>query len=694
MRCMVVMLGIVAMSAHGAGTVSIPTLPAPGLIDGELFDASWAKAFKTGDFVAADPNGKLTEQAEGYLFCDNENLYVGAKMRFDDYAMHEKWLSWVPGGKTRFGGDSIEVFVDPGDTGSYAQIGVTEAGGVLFSVGFCAPVSVAVQLHDKDWTMEAKIPFSAIKLMSDSFGKTWRVNLARYNREKQELSSWAVLGGGGFHNLAAFNHVKGIKADLAAIRKEQKFSSRGEFELSSDHLVYTTQTVARAMLDFVYDKSMKGFRAVASVKDESGKTVAKKTVSPVALHVDFDFPLGGFADGRYDLAVALLDAEGNAVKSGETEFWKIPPMKQNPVKWEIRNHCIYRDGEFVFPIVTTLCGWKGIGASRAEYLEKADAVFSELADCGFTAVTSQPHDYPEEDEETLRRSKAMYSWNWKTYRAYKAAGVTFADYCAIAEKHGIGVITRCPYLIQSTTSFAKGCFVDHVKRLRDIPNVVGWHVSDEQDGRPEYNSMVNRLYHEIDPSRLSWINVITAVAQNIDTADVISTDPYPIPTSRPSVVASHGDRLLRATEGRPGQARWLYLQMFGNHGNWTRPPTPDEIRCMTMLSVNHGATGLAYFMWQPHEKRDGKHQHPESMATIKELSAVLRKYAPALCQGKVVLRGRIGGADVLAVEHEGRKVVSVVNDTDGDIADLKIDIPDFGKASVSLKKQGYEIVEL
>ena len=693
MKTLTAILCVAALSAHGVETVSIPTLPAPSLIDGELSDASWPKAFKTGAFVAADPGGKLTEQAEGYLFCDDENLYVGAKMHFDDYAAHEKWLSWVPGGKTRYGGDSIEVFVDPGDTGNYAQIGVPEADGTLFSIGFCAPVKVAVQLHNSDWTMEAKIPFSAIKLMSGSFGKTWRVNFARYNREKQELSSWATLGGGGFHNLAAFNRVKGINADLVAIRKEQEFSSRGEFELSSDHLVYTTQTVARATLDFLYDKPMKGFKAVATIKDEAGNTVAEKSVSPIALHVDFDFAVGGLADGRYDVEVAILDAEGNSVKSGETAFWKIPPMKPNPVKWEIRNHCIYRNGAFVFPIVTTLCGWNG-GASRAEYQEKAEAVFSELADCGFTAVTSQPHDYPEEDEETIRRCKAMYPWDWKHYKPYKAAGVTFADYCAIAEKHGIGVIARCPYLIQSTTSFAKGCFVDHVRRLRDIPNVVGWHVSDEEDGRPEYNSMINRLYHEVDPSRLSWINVITAVAQNVDTADVVSTDPYPIPTSRPSVVASHGDRLLRATEGRPWRARWLYLQMFGGHRNWTRPPTPDEIRCMTMLALNHGSTGLAYFMWQPHAKRDGKCQHPESMATIKELSAVLRKYAPALCQGSVVFRGRVGGADVLAVEHEGRRVLSVVNDTDGDISDMKIEIPDFGKASVSLKKYEYAVIEL
>ena len=114
---------------------------------------------------------------------------------------------------------------------------------------------------------------------------------------------------------------------------------------------------------------------------------------------------------------------------------------------------------------------------------------------------------------------------------------------------------------------------------------------------------------------------------------------------------------------------------------------------MTMLSVNHGATGLAYFLYTKPGQR-GKRQHPGSMEAVKEVSAVLRQYAPALCQGKVVFRGRVGGADVLAVEHEGRKVLSVVNDTDDDISDVAIDIPGFGKATVSLAKYAYKVLEL
>ena len=682
---------VAVFACSAVETVTIPSLRAPGLIDGDLSDASWGKAFATGEFKPVDPHDTLSEPAEGWMFCDGENLYVGAKMRFSDYAAHEKWLSAT---EERYGGDSVEVFIDPGDTGNYAQLGVTEAGNIMFSIGFCAPVSVGVQMHEGDWCMEAKIPFAAIKLTSDSFRPMWRINLARNNRQKKELSSWSALNGGEFHDIGAFNYVKGINADLVAIRKEQTFASRGDFAAELDRRVYTTQKEVRGVLDFVYGESMKGYRVMVTAKDASGKTVSEKSFSPVAFHVDFSFPINGFSDGRYDVDAALLDASGKTVKTTSTAFWKVPAMPPNPVKWEIRDHCLYRDGKFFFPIVTTLCSWYGTCSDKAEYVAKADAVFAELADCGFNVVTTQPRDFPEEDDVAMDRCQAIKPWDRKAYRDSKAAGVVFADYCAIAARHGVGVIARCPYLQYCTSPYAEDRFVDHVRRIRTTPNLIGWHVSDEQDGRPEYNMMLNRLYHEIDPSRFTWINVINAVAQNIDTADVISTDPYPIPNSRLSMVASHGDRLVRNTEGRPGQARWLYLQAHGNHGNLTRPPNPGELRTMTMLAVNHGATGLAYFKWTPPEKRDGKDQHQEAMATLKELTAVLRKWTPALCRGNVAFRGRMGALDVLAVEYEGRKILSVVNDSDGDVAAAEIDVAGFGRVSVDMPHYDFKIIEL
>lgn len=683
--------GVSALSVRGMENVSIPTLPAPGLIDGELTEPSWKKAYESADFVPTDPAKRVTENARAYLFCDRENLYVGARMEFADYSAHEKWVS---ADVKPYGGESVEIFVDPGDTGAYAQFIVTEAGGLVFSSGLCGAVDVAAQMHANNWTLEAKIPYSAIRLSSDSFGKCWRVNVVRNNRQKGESSSWSRLSGGGFHEPAAFNRVDGIPADLAVIRKEQAFAEKGDFEIDTDHLVYTTQDVVRATLDFLYDKSMRGFKAVAALKDGRGETVAEQSVSPVAFNVDFALPAGGLTDGRYDLAVALLDVEGRTVKSGEARIWKIPPMSPNPDKWEIRNNCTYRNGEFFFPVTTSLVNWNFACTNREDALGQMDALFGELAECGFNCAQTMPGNFPDEDAETYAKCKMPYEWEKRTFATAKAAGITFDDYCRAAAKHGVWLIANSPYLHRTVTPFAKDCLVDHLRRLREKPNIFCWYMSDERDGQPEYNRMLNRFYHDIDPTRPTRINLINAVVQHIGAADIISTDPYPVPVSRLSKVSSHGDRLVRATESRPGQARWLVLQMFGNEGCWTRPPTPDEIKCMGMLAVNHGAAGLAFFTWTPHRLRNGKRQHPGSMAAVKELTDDLKKYAPALCQGKVVFRGRIGGADVLAVEHGGRKVLSVVNDSDDDMPGLKIEISGFGKAAVSLAKYGYHVIEL
>ena len=675
---------VAAVKLLAVETVELPCLPAPGLIDGELTEPSWRKALKTGAFVALNLERKLSEETKALLFCDKENLYIGMRMRFGDYASHEKWATST---EKKFKGDSVEVFLDPGDTGSCAQIIVAENGAVIFSQGLCASISAAVQLHERDWTLEAKIPYSAIKLSADALGKCWRVNLARNNREKGELSTWSRLGGGTFHEVAAFNRVNGIPADLAAIRKEQAFAAKGDFEIATDHLVYTTQDVVRATLDFVYDKSMKGFRAVAALKNGRGEMVAEKSVSPVAFHVEFGFNVSGLADGRYDLAVALLDAEGKS-----SQFWKIPPMPPNPDRWEIKNHCVFHNGEFVFPVFTTLGSFNPCCATRDEFLAKADALFSELAECGFNAVTTQAWTFPDEDAVSIGRM--MRSWEKPKYESLKSAGVTFRDYCDIAARHGIAVIARSPYLdLKATSPSCLNFFVDHLRRIRTMPNVMCWYLSDELDGQPEFNALLGSLYREIDPTRFTWVNVINAVAQHKDTADVISTDPYPVPNNRLSMVASHGDRLIRATEGRPEKGRWLWLQMFGNEGNWTRPPMPGEIKCMTMLAVNHGATGLAYFCWTPQNRRDGRRQHPESMAAVRDVSAVLRKHAPALCMGKVAFRGRLSGLDVLLAVHEGRKVLSIVNDTDADFSGA-IDVPGVGRTVADIKAKDFKILEL
>lgn len=160
---------------------------------------------------------------------------------------------------------------------------------------------------------------------------------------------------------------------------------------------------------------------------------------------------------------------------------------------------------------------------------------------------------------------------------------------------------------------------------------------------------------------MTWLTVINAVSANKDAADILATDPYPIPNGSVNAVAVHADRLKKNTEGRPLVASWLWLQNFGGELSWTRPPTPEEVQAMAMLALNHGVSGIGYFNWIPPKHRDGVRQNPKSWSMLKDFNAYLQKWAEPMLTGKRNFVGRHGDEDVLEFEFGGKKYRSSVN---------------------------------
>lgn len=142
-----------------------------------------------------------------------------------------------------------------------------------------------------------------------------------------------------------------------------------------------------------------------------------------------------------------------------------------------------------------------------------------------------------------------------------------------------------------------------VESFRDHPAVLAWYLNDElpltMRGRLEARQ---RLVTALDPGHPTW-----AVLYQVDdlygylpTADILGTDPYPIP-ERPATLAAEWTRKSRAVSDgcRPV---WMVPQAF----NWAtyrqdsgpgRPPTFDEERVMTYLCLIHGAHGLIYYSY-------------------------------------------------------------------------------------------------
>ena len=643
-----------------AETVSFPTLPPPGLVDGDLADPCWAKAFQTPPFSSAKEGAEITEATCAYAFCGKAALYVAYRCAFSNLAAREKI---VAASKGAFNGDCAETFIDAGDTGNYAHLAVNVAGDI-YKAGFCGDVKAAVQLHEKDWTAEIEIPYSSLKLSGLAFSKIWRMNLCRGNYGVGEISSWSKLEAGTFHDAAAFNAVAGIPADLVKLAKEQAVAAKGDFDLRLDPIICAGVDTIKATLDLVSEKSLKGCAVRARILDGPNE-VLSTTVRPVYFHNEAELPIDALPDGRYALEVALVGPDGSVEKSRLEDFWKAPPPRQDAAKAkvEVRGQNIYVNGKFFLPVIA----WKSCAdsdfATREEWEAANDALYADMAAHGINALIDQPSVLSDLPREWFEKTKSMPSWHWKQYETNRRLGVGLADFARLAARHGIYIIHISPFLGRNNmdSPFARHCFVEEMLKYRDIPNILCWHTADETDGQVEENLLRSRLYHEIDPSRLTWLNVINAVSANKNAADILSTDPYPIPNAKVTMVANHADRLKKNTEGRPGVASWLWIQNFGGEGSWTRPPTPEEIRAMEMLALNHGMSGIAYFNWTEPKRRDGVRQHPEGWSMLKDFNAYLRQWAEPMLTGRRLFLGRRGDEDVLEFEFGGKKYRSSVN---------------------------------
>lgn len=643
-----------------AETVVIPTLPPPNIVDGDLADHCWAKAYRTPPFTSAKEGDKISETTCAYAFCGESALYVAYRCEFADIAAREKT---VASSKGAFDGDCVETFIDAGDTGNYAHLAVNVAGDIK-KAGFCGDAKATVQLHEKDWTVEIEIPYSSLKLSGQTFSKNWKINFCRGNYGIKEVSSWAKLGSGSFHDTAVFNAVSGIPADLVQIAKEQAAAARGDFDFRLDHVIYAGGGELKAMLDMLHDTSLEGYSVRFCIRDGQKEIVSRK-VAPVYFHSEATIAIDMLPDGRYTCEVSLVKPDGAVEKSGKETFWKVPRPTPDPArtKVEIRDQNMYVNGKFFFPVITWKLCAAGDFKTRDEWESANDALYADMAAHGINALIDQGPEMSDLPPEWFEKTKSMQSWHKKQYEIHRRLEVGLADFARIAARHGIYIIHCSPFLGRKNidSAFARQCFVEEMLKYRDIPNILCWHTADETDGQVDENLLRNRLYHEIDPGRFTWLNVINAVSANKNAADILSTDPYPIPNAKITMVANHADRLKQNTEGRPGVANWLWLQNFGGEGSWTRPPAPEEVRAMAMLSLNHGMSGIAYFNYMEPKQRNGVRQHPEGWSMLKEFNAHLQKWAESMLTGKRLFLGRRGDVDILEFEFKGRKYRSSVN---------------------------------
>lgn len=177
-------------------------------------------------------------------------------------------------------------------------------------------------------------------------------------------------------------------------------------------------------------------------------------------------------------------------------------------------------------------------------------------------------------------------------------------------------------------------FINNIKKN---PGLYGWYIADEPEGRgipPSYLWRLSYYIHSIDPEHpTTLVNVRSKkVVDYASAVDIVMVDPYPIPHMPVTWLSDSIEEARDAVKDE--KPIWAVIQAF----NWAsfseefangigRYPTYDEERCLTYLSIVHGAKGVVYFSYAAAQKDD-----PElkNWGNIKSIVSELREIYPLL----------------------------------------------------------------
>ncbi|MEM7101859.1 MAG: DUF5916 domain-containing protein [Bacteroidota bacterium] len=194
---------------------------APPKIDGLLDDVEWQTAQLATDFVqqSPTPGAASFQNTEVRFLYDNTALYIGVMLYEPSLDSVSKTLTQRDGlGNVDFFG----VFIDAYQDGINALEFLVTAAGVQWDAkmstngedsNWDAVWHSAVHHHDNGWSIEYKIPYSALRF-PDTEVQKWGVNLLRSTYRNGERVWWSELKPevNGFMNQAGeLNGIRDVK---------------------------------------------------------------------------------------------------------------------------------------------------------------------------------------------------------------------------------------------------------------------------------------------------------------------------------------------------------------------------------------------------------------------------------------------------------------------------------------------------
>jgi hypothetical protein len=226
-----------------------------------------------------------------------------------------------------------------------------------------------------------------------------------------------------------------------------------------------------------------------------------------------------------------------------------------------------------------------------------------------------------------------------------------------------------------------------IAKWKDHPAMMAWYLNDE---RPKEMVPHLRRFYEVfrdqDPDHPCFIvHFVTSIFPfYAHTCDIFSADPYPIPSSPVTMAAEWTQAAAEAMDAQG--AVWTVPQAFAWYQMWEpedpslgtsrartptanelrrgRAPTYEESRCMTWLSLVHGAKGLIY--WAYYNMRQLP-QYQEMWAWMQDIRREVQSVEPVILSPKDLpaptFSPKPKAIHCMAKEYEGRCYLFVVNGT-------------------------------
>lgn len=236
---------------HSIGQIIPKNLPAqrttlPVIIDGKLTDLAWKDAAKADDYTEFRPViGRKEEQGnhtETFLMYDNEGIYFGGTC----FERSRDSISKELKGRDGFGMNDyigiifdtyndklngFEYFVTPlGEQWDAKMTSNTDSdnGGEDFS--WNAVWKSAVVMHDKGWSFEIFLPYSAIRFSKDKV-QNWGLNITRRRRKTEQQYTWNAIN----PNVNGFLTQEGFWTGITDIKPPVRLQFSPYFSVYANH---------------------------------------------------------------------------------------------------------------------------------------------------------------------------------------------------------------------------------------------------------------------------------------------------------------------------------------------------------------------------------------------------------------------------------------------------------------------------